>query len=217
MAVLTDLYMKHLLVVMAVFAFVCCGSASAKEGSDAVSGASVAADSAKQTASSFEPVKTDKKILIAFFSQGSNTKRIAEELESLLGADSERIVEKKSRKGFFGFLSAGADASMGRIGKIEPPSRDPSAYDIVIVCTPVWAGKVTPAVRAYLTLMRERLPEVACVVVAGVSAPQGVVKSMEGIAGKAALGYAGFVEEDFSAKNRARYDEKILEFLKLFR
>ena len=47
--------------------------------------------------------------------------------------------------------------------------------------------------------------------------PEGIVKSMEGIAGKAARGYAGFVNEDFSAKNRSRYDQKILEFLKLFR
>ena len=210
------MYIKHFLVVMAAFALLCCRSASAPAESDAVSGASVTGESAKQTASSFETVKTEKRILIAFFSQGANTKRVAEELASLLGADIERIVEKTNRKGFFGFLSAGADSSMGKIGNIETPSRDPSAYDIVIVCTPVWAWKVTPPVRAYLTQMRERLPEVAYVVVAGGTAPQGIVKSMEGIARKAALGSVGFVDEDFSAKNRARYDEKILEFIKLF-
>jgi hypothetical protein len=212
-----ELYIKHFIIVMAVLGLVCCRSASPPEGSDAVSGASVTGESTKQAASSFEAVKTDKRILIAFFSQGANTKRVAEELESLLGADIERIVEKTNRKGFFGFLSAGADSSMGKIGNIETPSRDPSAYDIVIVCTPVWAWKVTPPVRAYLTLMRERLPKVAFVVVAGGTAPEGIVKSMEEIAGKAALGYAGFVNEDFSAKNRSRYDQKILEFSKLFR
>ena len=162
-------------------------------------------------------MKTDKRILIAFFSQGANTKRVAEEIQSLLGADIERIVEKTNRTGLFGFLSAGADSTMKKLGDIETPLLDPSTYDLVVVCTPVWAWNVTPPVRAYLTLMRERLPAVAYVVVSLGTEPEGIVKSMEGIVGKPALGYSGFVDADFSAKNRARYDEKMLEFLMFFR
>jgi hypothetical protein len=97
---------------MAVIALACCRTASAPGGSDAVSGASVAGESARKTASDIEPVKTGKRILVAFFSQGANTKRVAEEIQSLLGADIERIVEKTNRTGLFGFLSAGADSTM---------------------------------------------------------------------------------------------------------
>jgi hypothetical protein len=211
------LRMRYVLIVMTAFALVCCRSVPATEGSDAVSGASVAGESATQTASNLDPLRTGKRILVLFFSQGANTKRVAEELGTLLGADVERIVEKTDRSGFFGFLSAGADSSMGKLGDIEAPIRDPSSYDLVIVCTPVWAWHVSPPVHAYLALTRERLPSLACVVVSAATEPRDIVISMEEISGKAAVAYAGFVEEDFSAKNRGRYDAKIADFLTLLR
>ena len=203
--------MKHALVVMTVFALVCCRSVP--QGSDAVSGASFSGVSGTVTASNLEALQTGKRILVAYFSQGANTTRVAEELAELLGADAERIVEKTDRSGFFGFLSAGADSSMGKLGNIEAPSHDPSAYDLVIVCTPVWAWHVSPPAHAYLALTKEHLPTVAFVVVSAATEPRGIVKSMEEISGKAAVASVGFVDEDFSAKNRARYDAKIADFL----
>jgi hypothetical protein len=83
---------------------------------------------------------------------------------------------------------------MGKLGNIEAPSRDPSAYELVIVCTPVWAWHVSPPVHAYLALTKEHLPSVAFVVVS-----------------------AGFVDKDFSAKNQASYDAKIADLLMLLR
>jgi hypothetical protein len=74
----------------------------------------------------------------------------AEELAGLLGADTERIVEKTNQSGFLGFLSTGADSSMGKLGDIEALSRDPSAFDLVIFCTPVWAWHVSPPVHAFV-------------------------------------------------------------------
>lgn len=104
--------------------------------------------------------------------------------DAVSGADIERIVEKTDRSGPLGFLSAGADSSMGKPGDIEPPVRDPSAYDVVLVCTPVWVWNISPPVRAYLTLMRDRLPAVAFVTVSAATEPQAVVKAMEGVAGR---------------------------------
>jgi hypothetical protein len=203
--------MKQALVVMTFIALVCCGSVP--QGSDAVSGASVSGISGTGTVSNLEALKTGKRILVAYFSQGANTTRVGEELAELLGADAERIIEKTDRSGFFGFLSAGADSSMGKPGNIEAPSRDPSAYDLVIVCTPVWAWHVSPPAHAYLALTKEHLPSVAFVVVSAATEPQEIVKSMEKISGKAAVASVGFVDEDFSAKNRARYDAKLADFL----
>jgi hypothetical protein len=203
--------MKHALVVMTVIALV--GCSSAPQGSDAVSGASVSGVSGTRTASNLEALRTGKRILVAYFSQGANTTRVGEELAGLLGADAERIVEKTDRSGFFGFLSAGADSSMGKPGNIEAPSRDPSAYDLVIVCTPVWAWHVSPPVHAYLALAKDHLPSVAFVVVSAATEPREIVKSMEDISGKAAIASVGFVDEDFSALNRANYDAKIADFL----
>jgi hypothetical protein len=207
--------MKHALVVITVLALACCRSAP--QGTDAVSGASVSGISGKAAPSGLEPLHTGKRILVAYFSQGANTTRVAQELAQLLEADAERIVEKTDRSGFFGFLSAGADSSSGKLGDIEPPSRDPSAYDLVIVCTPVWAGHVTPPVRAYLAQTKERLPVVAFVVVSAATDPREIVKSMEGISGKAAAASVGFVDKDFSAENRGGYDSKIADFLRQVR
>ena len=74
----------------------------------------------------------------------------AEEIAKILNADSDEIIDKKSRKGIIGWLSSGRDAFKKELTKIEN-KKDPSGYDLVIIGTPIWAGTMTPAVRTYLS------------------------------------------------------------------
>lgn len=93
------------------------------------------------------------RILVAFYSKSGNTKKVGEEIAKNLKDDIDEIIDKKDRSGIIGWLGAGKDAFFKKATTIEN-KKDPSQYDLVVVGTPIWAGNVTPAIRAYLSMNR---------------------------------------------------------------
>lgn len=91
------------------------------------------------------------KTLVVYYSRTGTTRKVAEKIASILGSDIGEIVDLKNRKGFFGFLSAGYSAYARKLTEIKAPDNDPSAYDLIVVGTPIWAGNITPAVRTYVS------------------------------------------------------------------
>ena len=90
------------------------------------------------------------KSLVVYYSRTGNAKFVAETIAAELGSDLEEIVDLKKRDGKLGYLSGGSDAARGKETKIAETKRSPAEYDLIIVGTPVWAGKLTPAIRTYL-------------------------------------------------------------------
>lgn len=100
------------------------------------------------------------KILVAFYSRDGHTKKAGEIIAKDLNADIDEIEDKKPRKGIIGFLRAGYDATRGKTTEIKF-SKNPADYDFVILGSPVWIGRVTPAVRTYLLKNRNSIKKVA--------------------------------------------------------
>ena len=90
------------------------------------------------------------KQLVVFYTRTGTTKRIGEEIAAALGADVDEIVDQKSRKGPIRWLKAGRDAMQQNLTDITI-QQSPEDYDVIIIGTPIWSGKMTPAVRTYLT------------------------------------------------------------------
>lgn len=90
------------------------------------------------------------KILVSFYSRTGNTKKLAKKISQSLDADLDEIVDKKKRSGFFDILGSLKDEMFENKTKIQN-KKDPSRYDLVVLGTPVWVGKITPAVRTYLS------------------------------------------------------------------
>jgi flavodoxin len=101
------------------------------------------------------------KALVVYFSRSGVTKKAAEKISADLGADSEEITEKSKRSGVFGFLKSGMEAYTGRLATIDPPKRDASQYDLVVIGTPIWAGKMSSPVRSYIAGNKDKLKSVA--------------------------------------------------------
>jgi hypothetical protein len=205
--------MERFAVLLAAAMAVLTTCRSAPAPVDIVSGASSAGRDAPPIGRDIAPMDTGRRVLVVYFSQGSAVRRVAEDLAYLHGAAIERIVEKKARKGLFGFLSAGADASLGKATPIEAPVLDPARYDLVVVCTPVWAGRLAPPIRSWLSEVHARLPECAYVVVSAATAPEKVVAMMLATSGRAPVAYVGFVQKDFSPESRATYVRKLRDFV----
>ncbi len=90
------------------------------------------------------------KSLIVYYSRSGNTRFVAEKISREIGGDIEEIIDIKRRKGPLGFVIGGFDATRGRVTKIAEIKKSPRDYDLIVVGTPMWNKRITPAVRTYL-------------------------------------------------------------------
>jgi flavodoxin len=90
------------------------------------------------------------KSLVVYYSRSGNTRLVAQKISQELGGDIEEIIDKKTRKGSLGFLIGGFDATRGKITEIDEIKKSPRDYDLIVVGTPMWNKRITPAVRTYL-------------------------------------------------------------------
>jgi flavodoxin len=102
----------------------------------------------------------DKKILIIYYSRTGKTKNAAEKLKEELNCDIEEIYDRTSRKGIFGFLKSGHDAMKGKLTAITGEIKDVSDYETIVICTPIWAGHVSSAIRTYIMLNKDKFKKV---------------------------------------------------------
>lgn len=190
-----------------------CASSAAPGGSakpDSFSAASVLGSAAPSILDELPKAEGAGKVLVVYFSGGNASERVAEDLAALFSADVERLREKKRRaKGFLGFMGAGMDATFGFATRIEPPARDPAAYDRVFVLTPVWSWSLCPPVRTWLGMNEGKLPPAAFITVSGDTRPDKIAASMAGAGGRKPFAVAGFSERDFRPENRGDYVERI--------
>jgi flavodoxin len=90
------------------------------------------------------------KSLVVFYTRTGNAKFAAEYIASELGGDLEEVVDLKKRGGPLGWVGAGKDASQENLAEIAPTKLSPADYDLIVVGTPIWAWRPTPAIRTYI-------------------------------------------------------------------
>jgi flavodoxin len=88
--------------------------------------------------------------LVVYYSRTGNAKFVAEKVASELKAETEEVVDLKNRRGWLGFLRAGYDATRSKETRIEKMQKLPKDYDLIVIGTPVWNSRLTPAIRTYL-------------------------------------------------------------------
>jgi flavodoxin len=101
------------------------------------------------------------KALVVYYSRTGNTRMIAAQVASTLGAEVEAIGDHGRRAGLLGWLRCAFEGRLGRLVRIDPPAFDPAAFDLVVVGGPIWASSVSSPVRSYLRRHRGALPAVA--------------------------------------------------------
>jgi len=151
------------------------------------------------------------KFLIVFYSRTGVTKKVAGAIQSLLGCDTEEIIDLKKRRGFLGFIISCKDAMLKKKTPIKPPEKDPSAYDLIIIGTPVWAWTMSCAVRTYIMQNRTKFKNVAFFCTAGESGITSTFRRMEELSGKKPISVLGLTSKEV-VKNQSK--DKIQEFIK---
>lgn len=123
-------------------------------------------------------------ILVTWFSRSGSTERLARALAARLGADAEPILASGSYAGAAGFLR-GVWQSLRRRTPPLGSAVDPAAYRLVVVGTPVWAGRPAAPVRSYLHRHGPRIRSLAAFCVSGSGAAyDAVFTDMEALSGR---------------------------------
>lgn len=136
------------------------------------------------------------KILVVYYSLTGHTRRVAERLARLLDASALAITEPVSRKGMTGYLRSLFEAVAGRDAAIEPPPRDPAAYDLVIIGTPVWGWHLSSPVRALARQWGGRMPQVAFFATMGGSGSDRAFEELRRLVGRKPLAEVALTERE---------------------
>jgi len=86
------------------------------------------------------------KSLVSYYSRTGHTKKVAELLAEQLSADLEAIWVATEKN--VGTLAMQAFLSLK--AKIAQTTKDPASYDLVLVGSPVWGGRMSSPIRTYL-------------------------------------------------------------------
>ena len=108
----------------------------------------MAAVAATLAAVSCGPKKEAPKVLVLYYSQTSNTKAVADEIATRLGADTEEIVAVNPYDGDFQATIGRClqEREAGVLPEINPIDANLADYDVIFLGYPVWFGTFAPPV-----------------------------------------------------------------------
>lgn len=148
--------------------------------------------------------------LVVYFSRTGNTKKIAKKLSKELNAELEEITEPKNRMGALGFIKSGSEAMRKKIVPIHKPKHNPEKFDLIIVGTPIWAGRLSSPVRSYLSKYSGKLKRTAFFCTCTGLNPEKAFEEMQKLS-KKPLATLLVREQELSTK---KTQEKIKKFVK---
>ena len=147
--------------------------------------------------------------LVVYYSRTGNTQFVAEKIAEHLGAETCEVSEKKKRKGRLGFLTSGYAAIRKKLTDIEV-SKPIDNYDFIIIGSPVWADKITPAIRTFITKNDFSGKKLACFVTLDGDKPEKTLENLkEALQPRTPLGELGITG---ALKNREKSEQQIMEW-----
>ena len=146
------------------------------------------------------------KCLLVFYSRTGTTKKIAESISTEMNCEYEEIIDTKKRKGcFIGFIKSGFAATREKLTIIKTIQKDPELYDVVILGTPIWNKRMTPAIRTYITENKNRFKSVAFFCTLGGRGEPETFESMTKLCEKTPVSTLAIIRKDI--KNELHQDE----------
>lgn len=126
-----------------------------------------------------------ERALVVWYSLSGNTRRIGQEIASALDAPGEELIELHPRTGGLRMFRILLDAVRRTGTAIRRPSHDPANFDLVVLGTPVWAGRITPAIRTYARTHAVGARRVAFFLTQGGQNPGTCFEELAALCGKA--------------------------------
>ena len=96
------------------------------------------------------PVSPQGKPLIVYFSLTGKNKIISEELQKQLNAPVAELKLVSERSGIWGFIVSGYENFFDKDAELQPFTTDLAPHNPIIICSPVWMGKLSSPARTFL-------------------------------------------------------------------
>ena len=108
-------------------------------------------------------------VLCIYFSRTGNTKKAMEEIAQALDAELVEITDGQDRTGWRGYLRSGMEAMRRSTRPIKPieTEKNLEEYRLVVLGTPVWAGRCSSVMRAFLKRRGLELKHVGYIITRG--------------------------------------------------
>ena len=146
------------------------------------------------------------KTLIACYSFSGNTLKVAESLKMEINADLIRIEPQNDTS----YLMKCINAMLKKSTPIKPCKADLTGYDALVVCSPVWAWNVPPAVNEYLKELKGcEGKKAGAIVTCGGSGKEGVMNKIKTELAKKKMGFVGSMLLKEAEVKKGGYDDSV--------
>lgn len=136
------------------------------------------------------------KTLIVYHSRSGNTRRVAQALARRLGADLDEIRIVQPLEGRLGYAMCALEAIVGLTPALRPMRRDPAAYDLIVIGSPVWFWNLSSPVRSWLEAHRIARGRVAFFCTMGGAGAQRVFATMTALAHRAPVATLALTDKE---------------------
>lgn len=104
-------------------------------------------------------------IICIYYSRTGKTRQVMEEIAQALDCDTFAVSDHAKRSGAIGWLRCGMDAMRKKTRPLEyfTLPRELSEYKLVIIGTPIWAGRCSAVIRSLLLRRGREMQQVAYV------------------------------------------------------
>ena len=108
-------------------------------------------------------------ILCVYYSRTGHTEKLVREIAQELKCECVKLDDGVDRSGLRGWLRSGMQAMARRLPKVKPfkTALPLGVYDLVIIGSPVWAGRCSAPVRSFLMEYGEDIRRAAYVITRG--------------------------------------------------
>ena len=151
------------------------------------------------------------RILVIFYSRSNNTRRAAEEIRNALDCDLEELIDIQDRTGALGYLHSAINAIRKTPSTIKEIKNDLSEYDLIIMGTPVWTGKMSTPIRTFIIQNHTKFKKTAFFCTATGSNFDGTFIEMQKLSKTTPLAQLGLTGKEI---NDGRYKSKLNKFVK---
>ena len=159
---------------------------------------------------------TYQKILVTYFSRSGNCRRVAEEIARQLNCDLQGVHSLTDYPlGFWGFQKALIDTAINRNISIQVGKKDLRDYDLVIVGSPIWFGRVAQPIKIFLEKYKDSFKNIAFFCTQdGSAGSDKLFKQMGNLSGKKPVVTLKITSQEIRNET---FQKKVAQFVELFK
>ena len=147
--------------------------------------------------------------LVVYYSRTGITEQVARKIAEMCNCDIEAIRDGRSRKGPLGFLRSAIESITRKQPVILAPTKDPADYQLVILGTPVWVGRISSPMRTYIERYRSRFSRIAVFCTMAGSGGDKVIAELSTLCDKAPLRQVALSNSDVQ---QGQYEQRLEPF-----